>query len=106
MKDSLKKVNNKSERYIELPVLSPGKHHKIFNKYLLNLLVENKISKKIIGDCNTSSKGAFKIDLLEGFSQEVYDKVWKEGWHKFKNKRIKEIANKWFKEHGYLVNWK
>ena len=100
-----KKVSNNPKRYIEIPTLKHEKHHEIFDKYKSNLPVEQELEDKILNCCNPLSIGGFKKDLKENFSLEIYKKVWY-GWQNFKNKELSKIAKKWFKEQGYIVNWK
>ena len=88
-----RKVEADSDRYLEIPVLSHGEHHKIFRSYFATL------PEKVQQLCNPASIGGFKEDVHEQFDCEEADGYWV-GYLEFSEAARLKRAHEWLNAQG------
>ena len=91
-------VRQNPDRYEEIPLLTHGDHHEIFQAFLATM------PDKVRDLCNNASIGGFLKDLEFHFPEE-------EGWHYkhywdgYRDDELRKRAERWLTERGFNVTW-
>jgi hypothetical protein len=85
------------ERYLEIPGLDHGRHHKILLDFLFSDWTEDEALRREVEACYSGSIGRWKKavrnrDIVHAF----YD---------FRDRRVAELAEEFLRDHGIAPDW-
>jgi hypothetical protein len=92
------KINTSPERYLQIPGRDHGEHHEILHDFLNSRWTDNEELCLRVRNAYTGSIGRW--------IEEVNDQDVVHAYYGFRDRKIKELAEEFFKERGIRPVWR